>query len=428
MAKDGIPPEVGQLAGDVGGHERRDRAAPDCLGDGGQPGLGALGVEAAVAGRVPDDEDRVEARVGRDRVEGALQQSHVEDDQAGRVERVLRGPEAGQHVGQGRLGRGAEVGDLEPGVLGEVGEQAAGAPEAVSIATRRPSGSRPLASSAEVSTSSSRLPTRTTPFCRKTASTTRSSTARAPVWAVAERAPAGEPPTLSTTSGLPSRSARIGDGEEALRVTDALQQGADDGRLGIVEQVVDEVVGVEHRLVPARDQVGEADGPVLGEAVEVEEHGATLGQQADLARDQGRRHEQAVGGDPAAVVDEAEAVGPLEGDPAPLAVLDQGPLPLGALGAGLLVAGGEQHRARHTGRGEVVDDCRHRVAAGHHVGAVDRLADRADGGVADRAELALVARVDQVQATLVAEAAEIADDGGAPGRARWRRPARSTSG
>ena len=416
MAKDGLATELGQLAGDVGGQVGGDRTVRNRLGDGCQPGLGADRVQALIAWRVPNDEDRVEARVVRDGGEGARQQRHLLDDQAGGVERVLRGPEAGQDLAQGRLGLGAEVGDLEPGVLGEVGEQGAGAAggsqhgDAAALGQARGRQQRrrldQLLGAADPD--DALLPEDGVhhPVLEGEGS------------GVGDRraGPRRRPADLEHHQRLPQRKRALGNGQEAVGVADPLQQRADDCGARLVEQEVDEVVRVEHRLVAARDQVGEPDRTVLGEAVEVEQHRAALGEQADPPGHEGRRHRQTVGGDTARVVDEAEAIGALERDAAPLALIDEGTLQLGSDTAGLAVAGGEQDGAPDPGRGEVVDNARHGVGARHHVGAVDRLADRADAGVAGQPELGLVAWVDEVDAALVAVQAQVADQGRAPGR------------
>ena len=159
---------------------------------------------------------------------------------------------------------------------------------------------------------------------------------------------------------------------------------------------------------------------MLGQTVEVQEHGAALAHQADPAGDQRRRHQQRVGGDPPPVVDEAEAVGALERDPVPPALVGQRPFPLGALRAHLLVVRRQQHRAADPGGGQVLDHGRHGGGAGHHVGAVDRLADRRHRRVAGQPELRLVAGIDQVDPALEAELAEVGDQRGAPGRVLGR--------
>jgi len=72
--------------------------------------------------------------------------------------------------------------------------------------------------------------------------------------------------------------------------------------------MLQKIAGGVHCLIADRDQMGEADRPLLGHPVKLEQHRPTLANHPDSARHQRRRQQQAVRRTGLSVIDETEAV------------------------------------------------------------------------------------------------------------------------
>ena len=131
-------------------------------------------------------------------------------------------------------------------------------PAFVSTATRRPGGSGCVDSSAATSISSSSERARMTPAWWKSASTAASEPASAAVWELAARAPVAGRAALQREDRLPSGDP-TGEPAEPARIAERLEVEEHDVRLVVVLPPLEQVVRGDVRLVPDRDERGEAE-------------------------------------------------------------------------------------------------------------------------------------------------------------------------
>ncbi len=118
-------------------------------------------------------------------------------------------------------------------------------------------------------------------------------------------------PDLDGHDRLAELEGAVGEGEEALRSLEALDEQDDRGRLGVVEAVGEVVADVEDDLGAAADDPAEPDPRArLDERVG---HRARLGDAGDAAARQVRRDVADVGRRVRGQVDDAHAVGADEG-------------------------------------------------------------------------------------------------------------------
>ena len=201
----------------------------------------------------------------------------------------------------------------------------------------------------------------------------------------------------------------IGQGEEALRPLEPLEEQDDRGRLGVVEAVREVVAHVEHDLGAAADDPREPDpGARLDERIGDR---TRLGDAGDAAARQVGRHVADVGRRVDGQVHDAHAVGADQRDP----VLPGDGRDLALhLGGGFPTlddpAAGDDH-GRDAGGGGVTGDDRGTERVERDDGDIGALREGVERRVAGLAMQLVVARVDEVAAGRAAGHAQVVADG-----------------
>jgi hypothetical protein len=210
--------------------------------------------------------------------------------------------------------------------------------------------------------------------------------------------------------GLPSASARRRLSER-VGLLEALDEGADDVGVVVVDEIGDVVLDREPGLVAARDDVADPDAALLHQVLgDRMAEAAALGHDAHGARSERLRHVGAEGRRAQSDIEDAVAVRPADEEP----VIRREALELGlallALGAGLGEStrehDGPTHSVRHGGSQHV----RHLLRWNRDDDAVRALRRGAEVGIAGKPEDLGVSRIDRENFPDVAEALQIGDD------------------
>ena len=237
-----------------------------------------------VGGLVVEDEHLVDRRVGADRRDHLAQRSPCRPRRA-RCSRAgwRRVAAAGQQLAQPRDRRRRERAaarrrDGRP----RRRRRRSPPPEHVTSATPRPAARRPLASA--LASSSSSWPSRAhaAPASSTSARKTRWSPAIAPVWVAAAVAPTVDAPGLEhrhADAALDAAGERLA---QARRVAVVLDVQRDRAHALVLGEEREQVAGVEHGLVAARDDRVQAQPAAGGERVDREV--AALADERDAAR------------------------------------------------------------------------------------------------------------------------------------------------